>query len=109
MAEFLNSKDWQTEKDIKEAIEKIKKLVKQKEKPDRNGMIEALRDAQSKAPCEISELEWVQGDRVWMPFSNFPDNELYRKLSQYQEGLENYCKAKVGKEIFKKLMDDADK
>ena len=109
MAEFLNPKDWQTAKDIKEAIEKIKKLNTQKENPDRNGMIEALCDAQSKAPHEISELEWAQGDRVWMPFSNFPDSELYRKLSQYQEGLENYCKAKIGKELFKKLMDDENK
>ena len=32
MAEFLNPKDWQTAKDIKEAIEKIKKLNKQKER-----------------------------------------------------------------------------
>ena len=109
MAEFLNSKDWQTEKDIKEAMEKIKKLQKLRTKPDRNGMIEALCDAQSKAPREILKLEWVQGDRVWMPFSNFPDSELYRKLSQYEEGLENYCKSKVGKEMFKKLMDDENK
>ena len=106
MAEFLNSKDWQTEKDIKEAIEKIKKLNKQKEKPDRNGMIEALCDAQSKALREILELEWAQGDRVWMPFCNFPDNELYRKLSQYQKGLENYCIGKVGDEEFKKLLEN---
>jgi len=30
-------------------------------------------------------------------------------VSQYQKGLENYCIAKVGKELFKKLMDDENK
>jgi hypothetical protein len=109
MAEFLNPKDLQTAKDIKEAIEKIKKLNMQKENPDRNGMIEALCDAKTKAPIEITALELVQGDTRWMPFSDFSDNDLYRKLSQYQKGLENYCIAKIGKELFKKLMDDENK
>ena len=106
MAEFLNPKDWQTAKDIKEAIEKIKKLNKQKENPDRNGMIEALCEAKAKASLEITALELVQGDTRWMPFSDFSDNDLYRKLSQYQKGLENYCIGKVGDEVFKKLVEN---
>lgn len=106
MAEFLNPQDLQTLKDIKEAIEKIKKLSEQKENPDRNGMIEALCSAKSKAPLEITAIELIQGDTHPMPFTSFSNSDLYRKLSQYQKGLENYCIAKVGEEVLKKLLKD---
>ena len=66
--------------------------------------IDALQDAKNKAPLEITTLELSQGDTHWMPFTNFSDADLYRKLSQYQQGLEAYCIEKRGKQLFDELM-----
>ena len=60
MAEFLNPKDLQTAKDVRDAIENIKKLRSQMSKPNRYGMIEALSNAKAKAPLEITTIELVQ-------------------------------------------------
>lgn len=95
MEEFVrNSEDW---KDVLEAVGKIKKLQAQRQAPDRNGIIDALQDAKNKAPLEITALEFSQGDTHWMPFTDFSDADLYRKLLQYQQGLECYCIEKIGK------------
>lgn len=102
MAEF--TKNQENQKDVLEAIENIKKLQAQRQAPDRNGMIDALQDAKNKAPLEITALEFSQGDTHWMPFVNFSDADLYRKLSQYQQGLEAYCIEKIGKIAFDELM-----
>ena len=102
MAEFV--RNLEDQKDILEAIEKIKKLQVQRQAPNRNGMIDALQDAKNKAPLEITALEFSQGDTHWMPFTNFSDADLYRKLSQYQQGLEAYCIEKIGKQLFEELM-----
>ncbi len=102
MEEFVrNSED---QKDILEAVEKIKKLQAQRQTPNRNGMIDALKDAKNKAPLEITALEFSQGDTHWMPFTNFSDADLYRKLLQYQPGLEHYCIEKIGEKAFDELM-----
>ena len=86
MEEFVrNSED---QKDILEAVEKIKKLQAQRQTPNRNGMIDALKDAKNKAPLEITAL----------------DADLYRKLLQYQQGLEHYCIEKIGEKAFDELM-----
>ena len=102
MAEFI--KNLNDQKDILEVIKKIKKLQAQRQIPDRNGMIDALQDAKNKAPLEITALELSHGDTHWMPFTNFSDADLYRKLSQYQQGLETYCIEKIGKQLFDELM-----
>lgn len=98
-------KKFEDQKDVLDAIEKIKKLRKQRGTPDRDGMISALQDAKNKAPIEITLLEFSQGDTRWMPFTDFSNEDLYRKLSQYQQGLESYCIEKIGKELFDKLMN----
>lgn len=41
-----------------------------------------------------------------MPFNQFSDQELYQKLTQYQQGLVAYCIEKVGKEVFDELMKE---
>lgn len=92
------------QKDILEAIEKIKKLQAQRQTPNRNGMIDALQNAKNKAPLEITALEFSQGDTHWMPFTSFSDADLYRKLLQYQQGLEYYCIEKIGEKAFNELM-----
>lgn len=101
---MINNSDFENSKDIIDAIKKIKALQKQQQVPDRNGMISALQDAKSTALFEITNLELLQGDANWRPFSNFTDRELYLKLTQYQQGLENYCIAKIGKKAFDKLL-----
>lgn len=104
MPEFLSTKQLQDLKDVREAIEKIQTLQRQIQQPNRFGMISALSDAKAKAPVEITAVEFSQGDTHWMPFDHFSDNDLYRKLSQYQKGLIGYCIEKIGKEAFDELM-----
>lgn len=98
------TKNLNDQKDVLEAIEKIKKLQAQRQIPVRNGMIDALRNAKNKAPLEIMALEFAQGDTHWLPFEDFSDADLYRKLLQYQRGLETYCIEKIGKKMFDELM-----
>jgi hypothetical protein len=102
MSDYL--KNLKIEKDVIDAINKIKKLQAQRINPDRNGMISALCDAKMTAPIEITTLEFSQGDMNWKLFDNFTDNELYYKLEQYQKGLENYCIERIGKQLYDELM-----
>jgi hypothetical protein len=94
----------ENEKDVLDAINKIKKLRAQHVNPDRNGMISALQDAKATAPFEITALELNQGDGNWRSFQDFSNFDLYNKLEQYQQGLANYCIEKVGKELFNKML-----
>ena len=102
MVEIIKSE--KDQKDVLDAIEKIKKLREQRRAPDRNGMISALEDAKNKAPIPITILELSQGDTRWMPFADFSDADLHRKLYQYEQGLEAYCIEKVGKQVFDELL-----
>jgi hypothetical protein len=102
MSDYL--KNLKIEKDVIDAINKIKKLQAQRINPDRNGMISALRDAKITALKEILDLECKQGDENWKLFGDVTDNELYCKLEQYQKGLENYCIERIGKQLYNELM-----
>lgn len=104
MPEQQNWEQIQENKEIMDTIKKIKELQRQQQHPDRNGMISALLDAKQTAPIEITALEWAQGDTQLMPWESFPDADLYRKLSQYHQGLTNYCIEKLGKPLFDELM-----
>lgn len=104
MVEFQSWKQIEEEKEIMDAIKKIKELQRQQQRPDRNGMISALLDAKQSAPAAITALEWLQGDIHLMPWDSFSDMDLYRKLAQYQQGLSAYCVGKVGKALFDELM-----
>lgn len=104
MVEFQSWKQIEEEKEILDAIQKIKELQRQKQCPDRNGMISALSEAKQTAPLAITALELLQGDNRLMPWNSFSDADLYRKLGQYQQGLTNYCIEKVGKRLFDELM-----
>ena len=102
-----NSERISETKEAKEAIELLEKYFKlqaQINNPTRFGMIDALSDAQNVARQEITSLEKSQGDIYQMPWSSFPDHDLYRKLSQYQQGLYNHAINKLGEETFKKLL-----
>lgn len=104
MVEFQSWKQIEEQKEIMDAIKKIKELQRQQQYPDRNGMISALLDAQLTAPIEIRALEIIQGDTQLMPYDSFSDANLYRKLGQYQQGLTTYCIRKIGKPLFDELM-----
>lgn len=104
MVEFQSWKQIEDQKEIMDAIKKIKELQRQQQCPDRNGMISALSGAKLTAPLAITALELLQGDNRLMPWNSFSDADLYRKLGQYQQGLTNYCIEKVGKRLFDELM-----
>lgn len=94
-------------KDVLDAITKIKKiqvLLDNSNRPNRKDMIETLQDTKTTAPAQITAREFSQGDVHWMPFSRFTDADLYRKLPQYQQGLEDFCIEKIGKGFFDDLM-----
>lgn len=91
-------------KDVTDAVDKILKLQKQIDQPDRNGMIKALQDAKFSAPVEIMAVEFQQGDTILMLWDNFTDKDLHRKLSQYQQGLRAYCIEKVGTKIYNQIV-----
>ena len=97
-------------KDFKEAekiIDTYLDLQIQLETPNRSGMIDALKKAQEIAPNEIQKREFLQGDTIPMLWVQFPDQDLYRKLAQYQQGLLDYAKNKIGEKAFHELMQQA--
>ena len=104
MVEFQSWEQAKEQKEIVDAIKKIKELRRHQQYPDRNGMISALMDAKQTAPMAITALEWMQGDTQLMRWDQFSDADLYRKLAQYQQGLANYCIEKIGKQVFDELM-----
>ncbi len=88
--------------EAKEAIDTLNKLVKlqkQKVSPSREEMINALIEAKNHAPLDITAIEFLQGDRYFMSWDSFSDADLYRKLSQYQQGLNAYLIRKTGQNI----------
>jgi len=94
------------EKEAIELLEKYFKLQAQINNPTRFGMINALSDAQNVARQEITSLEQRQGDIYPMPWTSFPDRDLYRKLAQYQQGLYNHAVNKLGEAAFKELLKE---
>ena len=102
--DFGQVKGAKDEKDILDAVKKIVALQKQMNSPTRDGMINALSDAQSTAGKEIQQLEYSQGDTIPTPWVCFRDQDLYRKLSQYQDGLRLHCIKKVGEKAFEEML-----
>ena len=107
--DFGQVKGAKDEKDILDAVKKFVALQKQKNNPTRDGMINALNDAQSTAGKEIQQLEYSQGDTIPTPWVCFRDQDLYRKLSQYQDGLRLHCIKKVGEKAFEEMLKKAEK
>lgn len=99
--DFDQAKDIKDAEDIIEAVKKIVALQEQMNQPTRDGMVNALRDAQATAGYEIQQVEYSQGDTIPTPWICFSDHDLYRKLSQYQEGLRQHCVKKIGEKHLK--------
>ena len=96
-------------KEATEAILKMIELQRQIECPSRQGMIIALSSAQATAGEDIKKVEVSQGETVLTPWENISDNTLYKKLTQYQLGLRNYCINKVGHQIFEEIKKEMEK
>lgn len=91
-------------KEINDFLKSFFKLQAQINNPSKDGMIAALSEAQDIAHQEITQVEKSQGDVFYMPWSCFQEKDLYRKLTQYQQGLYNHAKNKFGEEVVKKLL-----
>ena len=87
MDEAERMKEAKEAKEVYDLISSYLKLQDQLKNPTRLGMIEALSSAQNVARKEITDLEIQQGDTYPMPWTEFQDRDLYRKLTQYQQGL----------------------
>ena len=94
-------------KELLDIIKKIIKLENQIDKPDRNGMIDALKDAQSVACNEIVQnIQQSSSFFYSKPWVAFSDKELYNMLPQYKQGLINHGIAKIGEGAFEKLLEE---
>jgi len=109
MKNFEKISEAKEAKEIIELLEKYFKLQAQIENPTRFGMIEALSDAQNVARQEITFLEQSQGDIYPMPWTSFQDADLYRKLTQYQQGIYYHAVNKYGEEVFNKQLTEYEK
>ncbi len=98
--------DEKTLKEVKDIIEKYLQLEDQKSRPSRDGMIKALSEAQQVASSEILIVERNQGDVYPAPWTLFQDHDLYRKLTQYQQGLLTHCINIYGEELVKKAIKE---
>ncbi len=105
--DIKNIKETKDNKELLDIIKKIIKLENQIYKPDRNGMIDALKDAQSVARNEIVQnIQQSSSFFYSKPWVAFSDKELYNMLPQYKQGLINHGIAKIGKGVFEKLLEE---
>ena len=93
-------------KEVFDVLDKYFKLQEQINNPKREGMIKALSEAQNVAFNEILKIEYSQGDIVPMFWINFSNEDLYRKLWQYQQGIWNHCVNKYGENILKQILKE---
>lgn len=92
-------------KEIVDIIEIMAELQRQESSPTREGMIRVLSMAKSNAGEEIQKAEYRDGDVIPMSWSCFPDQDLYRKLSQYKNALRDKAIKKIGESEFERLVE----
>ena len=100
----MEIKDPKELKEIEDCIKAFMKLEAQKRNPTRDGMIDALKEALSVAAAEIKTVEASRNETTPTPWENIPDNILYAKLSEYQQGLYQHAVNKFGEEQIKKRL-----
>lgn len=105
--DIKNIKETKDNKELLDIIKKIIKLENQIDKPDRNGMIDALKDAQSVACNEIVQNIQQHGGNVYeKSWDIITNQELYSMLPLYKQSLINHGFAKIGKGVFEKLLEE---
>ena len=93
-----------SDKEIADFIKAYTKLVKQKQNPNRDGMIEALKEALKVGWSDIKTVEASRGETMPTPWEQIPEHILYAKLTEYQQGLYYYAVRKYGEELVKKIL-----
>jgi len=92
-------------KEMEDFINAYMKLEAQKRNPSREGMIEALKDALKVASTDIKSVEESYGETTPTPWENIPNEVLYSKLFEYQQGMYQHAIKKFGEEVVKKLFE----
>ena len=106
----MEIKDINEIKDIKEKEDFIKtfmKLEAQRRNPSREGMIDALKEALNVANCEIRDVEKSRQEIKPTPWEEIPNEVLFGKLSEYQQGMYHHAVNKFGEEVVKKLLEQS--
>ena len=89
-------------KEIFDFAKAYSKLAAQRKNPNRDDMIDALKEALKVACLEIKTVEKSRNETVPTPWEKIPDAVLYDKLAEYQHGLYCYAVNKWGEEVVKK-------
>lgn len=105
MEYFESFDDGKAAKEIEEFLNAYFELQAQINNPTKEGMIKALLDAKNVASQEITMLEQRQGEIYPTSGENFEFWDLYRKLSQYQQGLRIHAVNKFGEETVKNAIE----
>lgn len=95
-------------KEMKEQIDFLKAYIKletQKCTPNREGMIDALRESLNVANSEIRDVEKSRHETTPTPWENISNEVLYGKLTEYQQGMYQHAVKKFGEEVIKKLLE----
>lgn len=93
-------------KDILDAIKTINEIDKQIQNPDRQGMIDVLKEAKKKALFEITLIESPLPKSSFKPFEECDPVALYNNLPLYKKGLVDYCINKFGEEMYNKYYNE---
>ena len=93
-------------KEIFDFAKAYSKLAAQRKNPNRDDMIDALKEALKVACLEIKTVEKSRNETVPTPWEKIPDAVLYDKLAEYQQGMVEYAKKKFGEELIEKMLSD---
>ena len=103
-----NAKLMKKEKDDSELIKlacQVSRLRALQGKTDKQSIIRELSLAQFIASDEIIEEERKDGDIYSMPWNQFSDVDLQRKLRQYETALRKKGMKDIGKRAFEELVE----
>ena len=76
---------------------------------DRQAMIRELSSAQALAKQEIREAEQRDGDINQIPWELFPDEDLSRKIYQYEQALCKKGIKEIGEKAFNEFLENVRK
>lgn len=94
------------QKEVIDFINAYSKLIKQRQNPSRDGMIDALKDSLKVGQTEIRNDELSRGETTPTPWEQISDQLLYTKVLEYQQSLIHHAVSKYGEEIVKKLLSE---
>lgn len=100
----MEIKDPKELKVIEDFIKAYMKLEAQKSHPSRDGMIDALKDALKIANAKIRNVEKSKNETTPTPWEQIPNDVLYGKLFEYQQGMYQHAVYKYGEELIKKML-----